>query len=144
MSSSPPLSLTLLTLGIADLGRARTFYEAMGLKASPRSEESVCFMQMPGVVLALFARGALADDAGVDAAGSGFAGLSLACNVDSPDEVDAMLQRAVDAGGKLVKPAEKVFWGGYSGYFADPDGHLWEVAHNPFFPSDDRGVLAIG
>lgn len=141
--SSPSLSLTLVTLGVADLDRARAFYEAMGLSPSPRSQESVCFLQMPGVVLSLYPRDLLADDATIPVAGSGFAGLTLACNLDSPAEVDAMLARAVAAGGKLVKTGKKVFWGGYSGYFADPDGHLWEVAHNPFFPKDARGVLAI-
>jgi len=142
--SQPALNVSLITLGVEDLERARGFYDAMGLTASPKSAEGVVFYQMPGAVLALFSRGALAEDATIDAAGSGFAGIALACNVGSPGEVDAMLERAVHAGGKLVKSGKKVFWGGYSGYFADPDGHLWEVAHNPFFPKDSRGVLAIG
>lgn len=142
--SSPPLGLSLLTLGVADLDRARAFYMAMGLAAAPPSTGDVVFFQMPGGVLALYPRPLLAEDATVDAAGSGFSGIALACNLDSPAEVDAMIARAVAAGGELVKPAEKAFWGGYSGYFADPDGHLWEVAHNPFFPKDERGILAIG
>lgn len=141
---SPPLCLSLITLGVADLGRAHLFYTAMGLALSPKSTGDVEFFQMPGGVLALYPRRLLADDATVDPSGKGFAGITLACNLDSEGEVDAMLERAVAAGAKLVKPAQKVFWGGYSGYFADPDGHLWEVAHNPFFPKDDRGVLAIG
>jgi predicted lactoylglutathione lyase len=142
--TSPPLSLTLLTLGVADLDRARAFYLAMGLTASPKSTGDVVFFQMPGGVLALYPRALLAEDARVDATGSGFSGITLACNLDSPGDVDAMIEKAVAAGGRLVKAGEKVFWGGYSGYFADPDGHLWEVAYNPFFPKDDRGVLAIG
>jgi uncharacterized protein len=139
-----PLGLTLVTLGVADLTRARDFYTAMGLPVSPKSTGDVVFLQMPGGVLALYPRPLLAEDATVEAAGSGFSGITLACNLDSPGDVDAMLERAVAAGGRLVKPGQKVFWGGYSGYFADPDAHLWEVAHNPFFPKDDRGVLAIG
>lgn len=139
----PPLGLSLVTLGVADLGRARVFYTAMGLAISTRSTDDVAFFQMPGGVLALYARTALAEDATVDPAGSGFAGVTLACNLDAPADVDAMIARAIEAGGRLVKAAQTVFWGGYSGYFADPDGHLWEVAHNPFFPKDERGVLAI-
>ena len=141
---SPFLSLSLLTLGVDDLARARTFYEQMGLVISPQSGENVVFFQMPGGVLGLYPRTLLADDATVDAQGSGFSGIALACNLDSPEAVDAMLERAVQAGGRLVKPGHAAFWGGYSGYFADTDGHLWEVAHNPFFPKDERGVLAIG
>lgn len=140
----PPLGLSLVTLGVSDLARAQDFYKAMGLKASPKSTDGVVFLQMPGGVLALYPRTLLAEDATVEAAGSGFSGITLACNLDSPGEVDEMIARAVAGGGRLVKPAQKVFWGGYSGYFADPDGHLWEVAHNPFFPKDERGVLAIG
>lgn len=141
---SQPLGLSLVTLGVADLDRARAFYTAMGLSPSPKSTGDVVFFQMPGGVLALYPRVLLAEDATVEGAGSGFSGITLACNLDSPGEVDAVLERAVATGAKLVKPTQKVFWGGYSGYFADPDGHLWEVAHNPFFPKDDRGVLAIG
>lgn len=138
------LGLTLVTLGVADLDRSRAFYVAMGLSPSPQVTDTVVFLQMAGCVLGLYPRAALAEDAMVDAAGSGFSGITLACNLDAPEDVDAMIARAVAAGGKLVKPGQKVFWGGYSGYFADPDGHLWEVAHNPFFPKDDRGILAIG
>jgi len=139
-----PLALSLVTLGVADLNRARAFYMAMGLAPSPQGNDNVVFFQMLGGVLGLYSRAALADDATVDAAGSGFAGITLACNLDSPADVDAMIARAATAGGRVIKPGQKVFWGGYSGYFADPDGHLWEVAHNPFFAKDDRGVLAIG
>ncbi|WP_072376355.1 VOC family protein [Hyphomicrobium sp. NDB2Meth4] len=142
--TNAPLGLSLVTLGVADLSRARAFYTAMGLAPSPQGNDNVVFFQMPGGVLGLYSRAALADDATVDAAGSGFAGITLACNLDSSADVDAMIARAATAGGRVVKPGQTVFWGGYSGYFADPDGHLWEVAHNPFFAKDDRGVLAIG
>ncbi|MFN3623494.1 MAG: VOC family protein [Hyphomicrobium sp.] len=144
MTTPPALGLSLVTLGVADLGRARAFYTAMGLAIAPQSTDEVAFFQMPGCVLALYPRTALAEDATVDSAGSGFAGIALACNLDSPAHVDAMIARAVAAGGRMVKPGQEVFWGGYSGYFADPDGHLWEVAHNPFFAKDERGVLAVG
>lgn len=92
---------------------------------------------MKGTQLALYPRAALAEDATVPAEGSGFSGITLAHNARSKEAVDALLQVAVDAGARLVKPAQEVFWGGYSGYFADPDGHLWEVAWNPYFEIDE-------
>ena len=95
------------------------------------------------MVLGLYGREALAEDAGVPAAGSGFAGFTLAHNVATEVDVDRVLAAAVAAGATLVKPGQKVFWGGYSGYFADPDGHLWEVAHNPFFPLDAEGRVQL-
>lgn len=138
------LGLSLVTLGVLDLARAREFYTAMGLETSPKSTDNVTFFQMSGGVLALYPRALLAEDATIEDGGTGFSGITLACNVNSPAEVDEMIARAAGAGGRVIKPGQKVFWGGYSGYFADIDGHLWEVAHNPFFPKDDRGVLAIG
>jgi len=137
------LRLSLVTLGVADVARARRFYEAMGLTASSVSEDSVTFFQLGNVVLALFGRDALAADAGVSPDGSGFAGVALAWNVASEGEVDEALSQAVASGGRLVKPGQKVFWGGYCGYFADPDGHLWEVAYNPFFPLDAAGRVSL-
>lgn len=122
----------MITLGVSDLARAIAFYEqGLGL---PRMESppSVAFFTLNGTWLGLYGREALAEDAGVPAEGSGFTGVALAHNLDSEAEVDALLAEAVAAGARLVQPARKVFWGGYSGYFADPDGHLWEVAHNPF------------
>ena len=97
------------------------------------------FFQLGGIGLSLYGRQALADDAQVPNTPPGFSGVTLAWNGRSEAEVDAALAEAVKAGGRLVKAAQKVFWGGYSGYFADPDGHLWEVAHNPFFPLDASG-----
>lgn len=135
--------LTLVTLGAADMARARRFYETLGFKSSSASQESVTFFDAGGVVLGLFGRAALAEDATVDNSAPGFSGISLAHNVASEAEVDAVIAEAVAAGGRLVKKAHKVFWGGYSGYFADPDGHLWEVAHNPFVPLNDFGHLTL-
>lgn len=141
---APTLRLTLVTLGIADLGRARAFYEGLGLTPSPASQGDVVFYQLAGSVLALYPRALLAEDAGIPAEGSGFSGQTLACNLDSPEEVDAFIARAVALGARLVKTGQRVFWGGHSGYFCDPDGHLWEVAHNPFMPFDERGIPQVG
>lgn len=135
--------LSLVTLGVADVARARTFYERLGFKASSASNESVTFFDAGGVVLGLFGRAALAQDAYVPEAGSGFSAIALAHNVRTEAEVDAVLAEAAAAGGRIVKPAQRVFWGGWSGYFADPDAHLWEVAHNPFFPFDAAGRLQL-
>lgn len=131
--------LTFVTLGVADVARARAFYERLGFKASSMSQDGVAFFDAGGVVLSLFGRAALAADAQVADAAAGFSGIALAHNVRSDAEVDDVLADAVAAGATLKKPGQKVFWGGYAGYFADPDGHLWEVAHNPFLPLDPDG-----
>ena len=135
--------LTLITLGVADIARARGFYERLGWRASPASNDSVTFFQLNGLALGLFGREALAEDAHAGAAGTGFPGVTLAQNQTSPEEVDRVLAEAVAAGATLLKPGQKVFWGGYSGYFADPDGHVWEVAWNPFFALDSDGNLTL-
>jgi catechol 2,3-dioxygenase-like lactoylglutathione lyase family enzyme len=135
--------LTLITLGVADVARARAFYAALGFKAARASKESVAFLPAGGVVLALWGRGNLAEDAGVADSDPGFSGIALAHNARSEADVDKAMAEAVAAGAKLVKPAAKTFWGGYAGYFADPDGHLWEVAHNPYFKFDEAGRLAL-
>lgn len=135
--------LSIVTLGVADIVRARAFYDRLGFRASSASNEHVVFYEAGGVVLALWSREALAEDAHVADSKPGFSGVTIAHNARSEAEVDAVLAEAVDAGGKLLKPAEKVFWGGYSGYFADPDGHLWEVAYNPIFPLDDAGRVTL-
>jgi len=121
----------MITLGVRDLARSIRFYEGLGF---PRMESppEVAFFTLDGTWLGLYGREALAEDAQVSPGGSGFAGFALAHNVSSEEAVDAVVRQAVEAGGTLVKQPQKVFWGGYSGYFADPDGHLWEVAHNPF------------
>lgn len=136
--------LSIVTLGVADIATARAFYEKLGFKASSASNANVAFMSAGGVVLALYGRDALAEDATVPAAPpAAFSGITLAHNCRSRDEVDAVLAEAVRAGARLRKPAQEVFWGGYSGYFADLDGHLWEVAHNPFFPFDADGRIVL-
>lgn len=137
------LRLSLLTLGVADVTRARRFYGAMGLRASHASQAEVAFFQLGNIVLALFGRAALAADAGVPNGELGFSGVALGWNVASEKEVDEALAQAVACGGRIVKPGQKVFWGGYSGYFADPDDHLWEVAYNPFFPLDAAGRVSL-
>lgn len=132
--------ISMITLGVTDVERSIRFYEqGLGL---PRMESppGVAFFTLNGSWLGLYGRESLADDAGVSPEGSGFSGIAIAHNVDSESAVDEVLEQAVSAGAKLVKPGQKVFWGGYSGYFADPDGYLWEVAHNPLFwvgPKDE-------
>ncbi len=126
--------ISLITLGVADLERATRFYQdCLGL---PRIETppSVTFFELGKTWLALWSRESLAADAGVEAAGSGFRGFALAHNVRSPAEVDALLARAAEYGATITKPGQATDWGGYAGYFSDPDGFLWEVAHNPAFP----------
>jgi len=135
--------LSLVTLGVADLARARRFYEeGLGWRRG-NADEGVAFYQMPGMVFALWSRPALAEDAGVPDPGAAFSGQALAYNARDRAEVDAVLAEAAAAGGMLVKPARETAWGGYSGYFADPDGHLWEVAHNPFWTIDAAGAIRL-
>lgn len=126
--------LSLVTLGVADLDRADRFYA--GVLKLPRipTPPEVRFFELGRIWLSLYDRKALAADAGVPAEGSGFAGFTLAHNLRSPQEVDALLAEVAAGGGRIVKPAHQAEWGGYSGYFADPDGYLWEVAWNPQFP----------
>ena len=134
--------ISLVTLGVADVDAAARFYETVfGMTREP-SPPSVAFLALQGTWLGLYGRNALAEDAGVPAQGSGFAGVTLAHNLDSEAAVDAAMNAAIAAGATRVKPPQKVFWGGYSGYFKDPDDHLWELAHNPFMqigPQDDAG-----
>lgn len=135
--------LTLITLGTRDLARAVRFYEALGWSRSVRGAEGVAFFQVGGMALALWPRENLAEDAGVPAEGDGFRGFALAYNTASREETDAVLAGAVAAGGTLVKAAHDAVWGGYSGYFADPDGVLWEVAWNPGFTLLPDGNLKL-
>jgi len=135
--------LSMVTLGVRDMTRARAFYQRLGWRASSASNDDVAFFKAGGVVLGLYGLAALAEDAKVSPDGEGFAGVALAHNTASREAVDDVIAEAVAAGGTVVKPAEDVFWGGYSGYFADPDGHLWEVAWNPHFPFDEAGNLVL-
>ncbi len=136
--------ISLITLGVEDLIRARRFYEAgLGWQASPASQGDIVFYQLGGLALALFPRASLAQDAGVEAQGAGFRAITLAQNVREAAEVDALLAVAAAAGAKIVRPAEAAFWGGRTGYFEDPDGHLWEVAWNPHFRLGELGELAL-
>jgi catechol 2,3-dioxygenase-like lactoylglutathione lyase family enzyme len=140
--------LTMVTLGVRDLKRSRKFYEAgLGWTAGPGTQEAVAFYQLGGLLLGLYGLEALAEDAQLALAdlqpGRNFGGITLAYNVASPAAVDATLQEAEAAGATLLKPGQKVFWGGYSGYFADLDGHPWEVAHNPFWTLKPDGTVSL-
>ncbi len=124
--------ISMITLGVADIKRSIKFYSDIGFPKLDFPGENVAFFTLNGTWLGLYGRDALAEDATVAAAGSGFRGVSVSHNVASEAEVDAVIAEMLAAGATLTKPAQKVFWGGYSGYVADPDGHLWEIAHNPF------------
>ncbi len=134
--------VSLITLGVADLGRSLRFYEALGWRRG-NTDEGVVFFQTPGAVFALWSRAALAEDAHVTDTGASFGGIALAYNARSREDVDAVMAEAEAAGATIRKPAEEVFWGGYSGYFADPDGHLWEVAWNPGWTLDAEGRVSL-
>jgi uncharacterized protein len=133
--------VSLVTLGVSDLARAERFYTALGWKRG-NQEDGVAFFQLPGSILALWSRAELAAEAGLKDNG-GFGGIALAYNARSRGEVDAVLAEAVAAGAALLKPASETFWGGYSGYFGDPDGHPWEVAFNPGWRIDDKGQVHL-
>ncbi len=135
--------ISIVTLGVLDLARSRAFFERLGWKRSVKGAEGIAFFQAGAIALALYPRDELAKDAGVAPGGSGFSGITLAYNARSREEVDAVLAEVVAAGATLQKPAEEAFWGGYSGYFADLDGYLWEVAWNPSFPIDSIGNIQL-
>jgi catechol 2,3-dioxygenase-like lactoylglutathione lyase family enzyme len=135
--------LHIITLGVNDLETSKKFYsETLGWKIS-RPQEGIAFFQAGGAVLAIFPREELAKDALVSSEGKGFAGISLAYNAQSEAEVDEIIGDLKAKGVKILKEPQKVFWGGYSSYFADPDGYCWEVAYNPFFPFDENGNLKL-
>ncbi|HUG42859.1 MAG TPA: VOC family protein [Acidobacteriota bacterium] len=135
--------VSIVTLGVEDVAKSKGFYERLGFEASPARDEAVVFFRTAGTVIALYSRASLAEDAGVDGAGAGFRGIALAYNVRNKEEVAALLTEAEAAGGRIVKSAQDAFWGGRSGYFADPDGHLWEVARNPHFPLNQREEIEL-
>lgn len=135
--------ISIVTLGVSDLGRATAFYETMGLVAGMKVPGDVVFFQMGGILLALWPREKLAADAGVEDSRPGFSGVAFAYNTRSEAEVDTVLAKAEQAGGRIVKPAQRAFWGGWYGYFEDTEGNLWEVAHNPGFPLDAEGRISL-
>ena len=122
--------VSVVTLGVRDLARARAFYEALGWTTGAEPGDEVVFFQAGGMILALWGRDRLAEDSGVADSG-GWGGVTLAYNTRSPEEVDAVLAEASEAGATVARPGAETFWGGYSGAFVDPEGHAWEVAHNP-------------
>ena len=135
--------LTLVTLGVADLARARAFYEALGWRTGAAPADDVVFFQSGGMIVALWGRDQLAEDCGVEDSG-GWGGVTLAHNVRSAKEVDAVIAEAEKAGARIARPGGKTFWGGYSGVFVDPDGHPWEVAHNPHWTVHEDGSTTLG
>jgi uncharacterized protein len=138
-----PARLSLVTLGVADVARASAFYEALGWQRSSASNEHVSFFQLGGLALSVYGRESLAEDATVLSAGSGFAAVTLAINLESEAEVDRVAGEWVACGGAMVKQPQRVFWGGYSGYVADVDGHLWELAFNPGFTLQADGSVQL-
>ena len=134
--------LSLVTLGVSDLGRARAFYEALGWTTRAAPDDDVVFFQAGGMVVALWGRHQLAQDSAVEDPG-GWGGVTLAYNARSPTEVDAVMAEAEAAGARIGRPGGETFWGGYSGLFVDPDGHPWEVAHNPRWTIRDDGSIEL-
>ena len=134
--------VSLVTLGVRDLGRARAFYEALGWHTNAGPDDDVVFFQAGGMVLALWDRALLAEDSGVED-GGGYGGITLAHNVRAPEEVDAIAAAAEAAGGTITRAPAETFWGGYSGAFADPEGHPWEIAHNPRWEIGADGSVTL-
>lgn len=135
--------LSLVTLGVSDLNVSLRFYKALGWKRGNENAE-VAFFQLNGMILALWSRVALAEDAGLAPNERGFGGIALAHNTRSREEVDRVLAEAETAGARVLKRGKDTAWGGYSGYFADPDGHPWEVAWNPFWTIAENGDVRLG
>ncbi len=146
-----PAHFTIVTLGVSDLARSVAFYQAMGWEKRGDEADGICWFRTGGCWVGLFGYDALSADIGLTAKGQPaipasqptYRGITLAINVNSEAEVDSSLEHAVHVGGRLLKPATRMEWGGYSGYFADPDGHVWEVAHAPGFPVDAQGRIDI-
>lgn len=135
--------VNLITLGVGDLGRARRFYEALGWSTGAAPDDDVVFFQAGEMVLALWDRARLAED-NVVTDGGGWGGVTLALNFDSPAEVDAAIEEARSAGATIGREPAETFWGGYSGVFVDPEGHPWEVAHNPHWTVTESGGIELG
>jgi predicted lactoylglutathione lyase len=134
--------VSLITLGVRDLARARGFYEALGWKSGAAPADDVVFFQAGCMIVALWGRDQLAEDTMVEDSG-GWGGVTLAYNARSPEEVDAVLAEADAAGAKIPRAGAETFWGGYSGVFVDPDGHAWEVAHNPHWTLSEDGAVSL-
>jgi predicted lactoylglutathione lyase len=134
--------LSLITLGVSDLARSRAFYEALGWTTGAAADDDVVFFQAGCMVIALWSRESLAEDSAVEDNG-GWGGITLAYNTRSPEEVDSVIEEARSAGGAITREPGETFWGGYSGMFCDPDGHPWEVAHNPHWEITDDGSVRI-
>ncbi|ALA18183.1 MULTISPECIES: VOC family protein [unclassified Chelatococcus] len=144
MTAAVPARVNLITLGVTDRAASQRFYEKLGWQPKARAyEASITFLGLDNLALALWDRDKLAEDAKLPLTPPGFGGFTLAINLPDEKAVDAALDAAVAAGGRLLKPGTKADWGGYSGYFADPDGHPWEVAFNPFVPLDARGLMVL-
>jgi uncharacterized protein len=135
--------LSLITLGVRDLERARSFYEALGWRTGAEPGDDVVFFQAGGMIVALWDRAKLAEDSCIADSG-GWGGVTLAYNVRSPAEVDRVIAEAEAAGATIGRPGAETFWGGYSGVFVDPEGHPWEVAHNPRWTVTDDGATRLG
>jgi hypothetical protein len=135
--------VSLITLGVRDLDRARAFYEKLGWTTGAAPADDVVFFQTGGMIVGLWSRESLAEDSGV-VDGGGWGGVALAYNARSPEEVDAVLDEARAAGAQIPREGAETFWGGYSGAFIDPDGHPWEVAHNPHWTIHDDGSISLG
>jgi uncharacterized protein len=134
--------VSLVTLGVRNLARARAFYEALGWRTGAGPDDDVVFFQAGGMIVALWDRAKLAEDSGVED-GGGWGGVTLAHNVRSPQEVDAVIDEARAAGAEIAREGAETFWGGYSGVFVDPDGHPWEVAHNPRWEIEPDGSVRL-
>ena len=135
--------VSLITLGVAEVARSRAFYEALGWTTSAEPDSDIVFFQAAGMIVALWSRARLATDT-VVTDGGGWGGVTLAHNVRSPAEVDAVLAEAEAAGAKITRAGAETFWGGYSGVFVDPDWHAWEIAHNPFWTLAEDGSVSLG
>jgi catechol 2,3-dioxygenase-like lactoylglutathione lyase family enzyme len=135
--------VSLVTLGVRDLAKARAFYEALGWRSGAAPADNVVFFQAGGLVVALWGRAELAEDSTVEDAG-GWGGITLAYNVSSPGEVDAVIEEARAAGATIGREPAATFWGGYSGVFLDPEGHPWEIAHNPHWTIGPDGSTSLG
>ena len=142
--AEPAAHITLLTICVSDLARSTAFYEALGFRRRARNAKGVAFFEAGGVILSLWSTGELAKDAEIMIEEpSGYRGVALAWNCASREEVEHAMARAAAAGAAIIRTPQTVFWGGYTGYFADPDRHLWEVAYNPDFPLSPDGRLVL-